>query len=286
MTDTTARTKPEATSPRLELSKAHVGYDAVTVLRGIDVTVRHGEFVGVIGPNGCGKSTLLRAMSGVLRVSRGDALVDGRDIASYAPKELARKLAVVSQETATPFGFTVEETVRMGRMPHESRLTRSPREADEIVARAIEEADLTSLARRPITRLSGGERQRVAVARALAQCPSILLLDEATAHLDLRYQTRLLDIVARRNAEEGMTAVAVMHDLNLAAQYCHRLILLHEGCVHAEGKPKDVLTDDTLREVYGASVMVTQHPLLDVPHVFVCASPPEADVRRDERSPE
>ncbi|MBT3266236.1 heme ABC transporter ATP-binding protein [Candidatus Poribacteria bacterium] len=280
---------PHDAVPRLELVEAHVGYDGATVLRGIDVAVRHGEFVGVIGPNGCGKSTLLRAMSAVLRASGGDVLVDGRDIASYAPKALARKLAVVSQETATPFGFTVEETVRMGRMPHESRLTRSPREGDEVVARVIEEADLSDLARRPITRLSGGERQRVAVARALAQCPSILLLDEATAHLDLRYQTRLLDIVARRNVEERLTAVAVMHDLNLAAQYCHRLILLHDGGVRAQGEPKDVLTDDTLREVYRAPVMVTRHPLLDVPHVFVCASPPEAnvwDARPDEGIPE
>jgi iron complex transport system ATP-binding protein len=257
--------------PRIELISAHVGYDGADVLDGVDVTVGDGAFVGIIGPNGCGKSTLLRAMTGVLRPSKGRSVVDGRDVHTYSTKELARKMAVVSQESATPFGFTVEETVRMGRLPHERSLAPGKGEANDIVRRAIEETDLTALAHRPITRLSGGERQRVAVARALAQSPSILLLDEATAHLDLGYQTRLLDLVARRNVEAGLTVVAVMHDLNLAAQYCHRLVLLNDGRVQAAGKPKDVLTDDILGEAYSAPVMVTRHPLADVPHVFVRA---------------
>lgn len=283
------RPRPTATIPRLEVADAHVGYDAEPVLRGVSLRVHEGEFVGVIGPNGCGKSTLLRSMSGFLRPSAGAVSLDGLDVASYTPKEIARKLAVVSQELNTPFGFTVEETVHMGRLPYERRLASESDLAAEVVRRAIEETDLTPLADRPITRLSGGERQRVAVARALAQCPAILLLDEATAHLDLRYQTHLLDIVARRNAEDGLTVVAVMHDLNLAAQYCGRLVLLRDGRVFASGKPKDVLTDDTLREVYGASVMVTRHPVLDVPHVFVSASGPAAgawSAREDEGEPE
>ena len=257
--------------PRIELIRARLGYDGAPVLDGVDVAVGDREFVGVIGPNGCGKSTTLRAMSGILRPSKGRALVDGRDVHAYSAKQLARKVAVVSQEASTPFGFTVEETVRMGRLPHERSLTPGRSEASNIVRRAIEETDLASLAHRPITRLSGGERQRVALARALAQSPSILLLDEATAHLDMGYQMRLLDLVARRNLEEGLTVVAVMHDLNLAAQYCHRLVLLSGGRVRAAGKPKDVLTDDILGEAYAAPVMVTRHPLADVPHVFVRA---------------
>ncbi len=281
--------KPQPDTPRVQVDQAHVGYGATPVLRRVSLSVAEGEFVGVIGPNGCGKSTLLRSVSGILRPSGGSVRVDGLDVASYSTKALARKLAVVSQELNTPFGFTVEETVRMGRLPHERRMGPDSDAADEVVRRAIEEADLTSFVDRPITQLSGGERQRVAVARALAQCPSILLLDEATAHLDLRYQTHLLDIVARRNAEDSLTVVAVMHDLNLAAQYCRRLILLREGQVFACGKPKDVLTDDILREVYGAAVMVTRHPVLDVPHVFVCASGTAAaawDALEDERTPE
>ncbi len=259
----------QAHTPRVQLIAAHVGYEGSDVLCGVDLTFGDGEFVGIIGPNGCGKSTALRAMSGILRPSKGRSVVDSRDVHAYPAKELARKMAVVSQESSTPFGFTVEETVRMGRLPHERSLTVGPGVANDIVRRAIEETDLTDLAHRPITRLSGGERQRVALARALAQSPSILLLDEATAHLDMGYQMRLLDLVARHNVDAGLTVVAVLHDLNLAAQYCHRLVLLSDGGVRAEGKPKDVLTDDTLSQVYAAPVMVTRHPLADVPHVFV-----------------
>ena len=277
---------------RIQLTEARVGYDAGVVLDGVSVTVGDGEFVGVIGPNGCGKSTMLRAMSGILPPSTGRALVDGRDVRAYSAKELARKIAVVSQEASTPFGFTVEETVRMGRLPHERSLAPAVDRVNDIVQRAIEETDLSALAHRPITRLSGGERQRVALARALAQSPSILLLDEATAHLDLGHRTRLLDLVARRNVDDGLTVVAVMHDLNLAAQYCHRLVLLNDGRVRAAGKPKDVLTDDILGEAYAAPVMVTRHPLADVPHVFVRAgAPAEArpsvwDASGQERRPE
>ena len=283
----------------IEVSSVDAAYDDLPVVRGVSFQVRRGEFVGLIGPNGSGKSTLIRVISKILKPNKGSVRVDGVEVADYSRDELARFLAVVRQEEALDFEFTVAEVVGLGRIPHLKRFEREgPRDA-EIVSEALELTGLSELAGRPVTEISGGERQRVAIARALAQEPEILLLDEPTTHLDIRYQVELLELLYRltlvtsdalayemrktgdgqpavcvrtrsRNgaARKPLTVLAVLHDLNLAALYCGRLILLKDGRVHGVGTPSEVLTAETVREVYGVDVTVVPHPVRGTPCLY------------------
>jgi len=247
---------------RIAVSGVEVVYEAEPVVTDITFQVHQGEFAGLIGPNGSGKSTLLRVISRVLSPQKGVTLINQRELSEFGREELARRLAVVTQESQLHFDFTVSEIVRMGRIPHLRRFQRESIVDERIVEQALHLTELQPFANRLVTALSGGERQRVAIARALAQTPEILLLDEPTAHLDLNYQLALLDLIWKLNRTEGLTVLVVLHDLNLAAQYCDKLILLQNGRIYNVGSPTDVITEAAIREVYGVEAIVGPHPVL------------------------
>lgn len=222
-------------------------------LAGVSFAVARGECVGVVGPNTAGKSTLLRLLSKVLRPHDGAVLIHGRDVASVARLALAREVAVVPQDFAVAFPFCVRDVVLMGRYPHAPGGAWGDR--DRAVARnAMETTGIADLADRRMDELSGGERQLVSLARALAQEPSVLLLDEPTAHLDLRHQRDVVDIVFSPSPARARTTILVSHDLNMAAERCDRLVLLAEGRVQAFGPPEEVMTAQQIERVYGCSV--------------------------------
>jgi iron complex transport system ATP-binding protein len=252
----------------IETQELHCRYGDVEALRGVSLGIAAGEFVGVLGPNGSGKSTLVKALSRVLRPASGQVRLDGTDLWRMGAREVARRVAVVPQDAPAPFDFTALEVVLMGRSPHLSRLAAEGREDLRIAREAMERTDCWRFARRPITQLSGGERQRVTLARALAQEPRLLLLDEPTSHLDLGYQMETLERLAALNAQSGTTLLAVLHDLNLAAAFCPRLVLLAQGQIVADGAPEEVLAPGRLREVYRVDVLVQPDPVHGRPHVF------------------
>jgi len=240
-----------------------------TILEGVSFRVEAGEMVGIIGPNGAGKSTLLGLLSGVERPDGGDALLRGRSVSAYGRRELARLMAVLQQGGLPPTAFTVREVVEMGRFPFQNWLGDEASDSHEVIERALAAMRLTALADRQLRRLSGGERQRVALAKVMAQQPQLVLLDEPTTYLDIGYQMQLLDTVRAWQRQDGLTVVAVLHDLNLAAQYCDRLVVLHQGAVAASGRPEQVLTPDLLRQVYDADADVMQHPQTGRPQVLL-----------------
>jgi iron complex transport system ATP-binding protein len=234
--------------------------------------------IGLLGPNGSGKTTLVKLLAGVLHPQQGRILLEGRDLSVWGRRAIARRIAVVPQEVQVPFAFTVEQMVALGRTPFVRLLgTRSSRDY-EIVDTAMQVAEIASLAGRVFNELSGGERQRVLVAMALAQQPRLLLLDEPTAHLDIRYQIEVLELVRRLNCEIGVTVIAAIHDLNLAARYFPRLLLFQRGIV-ADGGPAEVLEPRLLHRVYGIAVQVGVMPGAE--HLSVLP-PGEAVEVRDE----
>ena len=231
-----------------------------TLLDGVNLNADRGQLVGLIGPNGAGKSTLLRTISGILRYRRGAVLLEGEDLRSLSPKDVAATLALVPQIAPYTYGFTSLELVLMGRYPHLGRFQIEGREDDRIARDAMRLTETEQFADRTLDTLSGGERQRVFVARALAQQPRILLMDEPTANLDVLHQLKVLDLV-RRLVADGLTAVAAIHDLNMAARYCDKLVMLNKGHVLAEGSPDEVLTPETIESVFGVHSAVYRDPI-------------------------
>lgn len=242
-------------SPLLDMQGITFGYNRQPLLYEVHFQVRAGEMVGLLGPNGSGKTTLLRLISGVLRPQQGVVMLDGRDTRAWGRREVARRVAVVPQEMHVPFAFTVEELVSLGRTPYARLLGSHTQEDQNIVREALQAADIEPLAGRIFNELSGGERQRVTVAMALAQRPALLLLDEPTSHLDIKYQIELLELVQKLNRETDVTVIAAMHDLNLAARYFPRLVLFQRGIV-ADATPAEALEPHLLRRVYGINVQV------------------------------
>jgi iron complex transport system ATP-binding protein len=237
------------------LESVSVSLGGRQVVREVTASVEAGEWVALLGPNGAGKTSLLRAIAGLLPC-RGIVSLDDVPAAALGRRERARLLALVPQEPETPPWLTVGEYVLMGRTPHLGPLAREGAVDREAASRALARLDLEELAERALGTLSGGERQRVVVARALAQEAPIVLLDEPTAALDIGHQQHALELLDALRASEGLTLVAAMHDLTLAAQYADRVLLLDKGRVVAEGAPVDVLTEEALAEHYGASVRV------------------------------
>jgi iron complex transport system ATP-binding protein len=239
----------------IELDGVTVRLGGRPVVREVTARVERGEWVALIGPNGAGKTTLLRAIAGLVR-HEGDVSLFARPAAALERRERARLLAVVPQEPETPPWLTVAEYALMGRTPHLGPLAREGAADREAAARALDRLGLEPFAERALGTLSGGERQRVVVARALAQEAPIVLLDEPTAALDIGHQQQALELLDALRSADGLTLVAAMHDLTLAAQYADRVLLLAEGRIVADGTPADVLTESALAEHYGASVRV------------------------------
>ncbi|MDO8682269.1 MAG: heme ABC transporter ATP-binding protein [Armatimonadota bacterium] len=253
---------------KLKVNDVEVSYGDTKVVRGVTFEIGKGDFVAVVGPNGSGKTTLLRAMSRALKPSKGAVYLDEREIFHFHGRTLAQQMAVVPQDSEAAFEFTALEIVLMGRSPHLGRFALEGAHDLEIAREAMSKTRTLYLAERPVTTLSGGERQRVIIARALAQQPEIILLDEPTSHLDINFQVEILEMIHRLAREKQIAALAVLHDLNLAAQYCDRMILLKDGLIHSMGEPEEVLTPDNIREVYGVEVWIQKHPVSAKPYVI------------------
>jgi iron complex transport system ATP-binding protein len=239
----------------IDVRAVTVELGGTVVVDGVDVSVADGEWVALIGPNGAGKTTLLRAIARLVPFS-GEIVLDGRRADELSRSELARLLALVPQEPSTPPWMTVAEYVLLGRTPHLGPLAKEGTRDRDAAARALARLDLLSFGGRRLGTLSGGEKQRVVVARALAQEAPVVLLDEPTAALDIGHQQQALELLDGLRAESGLTLVAAMHDLTLAAQYADRMVLLDGGRVVADGPPADVLTEALIASHYGASTRV------------------------------
>jgi iron complex transport system ATP-binding protein len=244
-------------------------YDGPDVLSDLSLRIEPGEFVAITGPNGSGKSTLLRTLSRVLKPKLGQALLDGINLYEISPAESARSIAVVPQQAATDFDFTCEEVVTMGRSPHLKPFRGESNQDLHIIQQSMERTGTWDLRTRSISDLSGGERQRVILARAFAQSPKILILDEATAHLDLRYQVEILKMIQELKKESNTSVLGSFHDLNLALPYADRIVLLEKGRVAAIGTPEEVVVESLLRKVFGEVVRVRPHPISGKPMVVV-----------------
>jgi iron complex transport system ATP-binding protein len=245
----------------------HAGYGADAVLRGIDLDVARGELCALVGPNGCGKTTLIRVISGILPPQSGTVLLDGVDRRRAGAAATARHIAVVAQGAALPERFTAFEVALMGRTPHLRLMQSESRHDVDVVRAAMERADCWQLRARYVEELSGGERQRVIIARALAQEPELLLLDEPTSHLDIQHQVEAFQLVLELCREQGLAALAVVHDLTLAAMFADRIAMLSRGTITAAGAPEDVLQPHIIEQVYGTAVRVLAHPTTGRPIV-------------------
>jgi iron complex transport system ATP-binding protein len=237
-----------------------IGYGKHRVIRNIDLDVKLGEIVTIIGANGSGKTTVLKALSRNLKPESGGVYIDGREILDIDTKALARQLAILPQIHSVPDDFTVRDLVSYGRFPHLGFAGRLGKEDLHAVDRAIELTHLEGLQYRNVTTLSGGERQRAWVAMALAQEPEVLLLDEPTTFLDISHQFELLELIKKLNREMSLTIVMVLHDLNQAARYSHRLLVLKDGRIYRQGTPEDIITGELLADVFNIHAKIMRDP--------------------------
>ena len=254
----------------LEMKQVTIGYGHRPVLENISFTARPGDLVGLIGPNGSGKSTILKTLSRIIAPMGGTVLVDRRDLSGYARQELAKRVGVVPQLPLLPSTFTAFEIVLMGRNPHLGLFQSESRNDYDLAREAMEKTGTIHLANRHINELSGGEIQSVLIARVLVQQTDSILLDEPTANLDIGRQIEVMDLVSRLCREQRLTVIAAIHDLNLAAQYCNRLLLISQGTLYAEGTPAEVITEENIAAVYGADKTVFTHPVNGLPTVLIC----------------
>jgi iron complex transport system ATP-binding protein len=254
--------------PIVELKQVSYAYDGPLVIDGLSFTVKEGEFLGVIGPNGSGKTTLLRLLSKVLQPGKGEVLLSGQNLRRFSQRQVARVVAVVPQETSVYFPFTAREVVLMGRSPHLGPFAiEGPRDL-EACEEAMALTDTLHLADRILVELSGGEKRRVIIARALAQRPRILLLDECATFLDIRHKLEIFEIVKRLNEQQGLTVISVEHDLNMASRYAKRLLLLQQGRLFALGSPQEVLTVQNIQQVFKAIVSISKEERTGAPQIF------------------
>ncbi len=244
------------------------GYGDRVVLKGVNLKIARGEFVGLLGPNGSGKSTLLRVLSGVLKPSRGRVWLDGQPLHRLHAKDVAKRLAFVPQREEVAFGFTAWQVVLLGRAPYIGWWGKECADDVRATQQAMERTDCLSVAERAFGTLSGGERQRVVLARGLAQATPLLLLDEPLTHLDVTHQVGTLSLLRQLNREEGLTVLAALHDINLASEFCDRLLVLRQGQVVAEGTPSQVVTPKLLARVFGLDAWVRVNPATGRPHVL------------------
>jgi iron complex transport system ATP-binding protein len=237
-------------APLLELSDVTFAYGQREVLHGINLAVAAGEFVGLLGPNGSGKSTLLKLLHGFFPPQTGTARLSGADLRKLTARQVARSVAVVPQESPDTFGFTVAERVLMGRHPFLGPFDFETEQDLAVAREAMQLTDTAQFAGRTLSEISGGERQRALIASALAQTPEILLLDEPTAMLDIKYQAQIIRLLRRLNRERRMTIIITLHDVNLAALSCRRLVVLKAGRLVHDGPPQEVLTEQRMADIY------------------------------------
>lgn len=254
--------------PILQCEDVSFAYGALEAVSEVSLTVKAGEVFGLLGQNGSGKSTLVRLMSGVAKPRTGQVVFAGRALPTYEREALARHVAVVPQEPRLELPFSVLEVVLMGRSPYLKRFGFEQAHDLAIARQAMERTGVSALAHREIHELSGGERQRVILARALAQEPELLLLDEPTAFLDIKHQVEVYDLLKRLSRQQGLTVVAILHDLNLAALYCDRLALLKAGKVFACGTPEQVLTYTNIKAVYDTEVYIGLNDITGKVHIL------------------
>lgn len=234
------------------------------ILNGIDLNIKEGQFVGIIGPNGSGKSTLLKNIYRVYKPSKGSISLEDTDIDTMKSKDIAKKLAILSQESSTQFDFTVKDIIKMGRYPYKSMFEDYSKKDTELVDEIIDKLSLQNHKDRSFNTLSGGEKQRVLIARALVQNTDFMILDEPTNHLDIRYQIQLLDIVKSL----GITVLAALHDINIASLYCDYILVMKDGKIIKSGTVDEIITSETIKEVYGVDSYITENPINKKRQVF------------------
>lgn len=253
----------------LEIKDLSCGYPGGFRLKSLNLSLQKGTFAGIIGRNGSGKSTLFKSIAGDITPTEGSVMLDGIPLAGLSLKERARRIATVPQFVETG-PVTVREHVMMGRIPWLDRFSFSYNTADyEIAEMYINLTGLSRLADNAVTGISGGELQLTAIASALTQNPSLLLLDEPTAHLDIHYQSMIMDLLYRLNRDEGITVLMIIHDLNLAGEYCDYIAMMKEGKICADGTPEEVLTPGNIRNAFGADVIITSHPCTGKPVILM-----------------
>lgn len=251
-----------------QIQNLSFAYGDKTILDEISFEVASGEFLGILGPNGCGKTTLIKLLSGVLKPTRGRILLNQKELENYPRKEIARQVGVLPQDNLIDFPFRSLEIALMGRAPYLGNFRWEGPKDLAIVRAAMEQTDCWQFAHQDIRSLSGGERERVLLARALSQEPTVLLLDEPTTHLDLQHQQRAFRLLQNLHKEKKLTFIVVLHDLNFASQSCKRLMLLKDHKIHSLGTPAEVLTGETIREVFGVTVQVKKNEGFQNPWVI------------------
>ena len=251
----------------IEIKDLHFGYNGEEILKGISLDLERGEILGVIGPNGSGKSTLIKLVSGLLSPWKGDVTLMDRPLHSYSRRAIAQRIASVSQNIERDFPFTVREIVAMGRAPYLGRFSVETKGDKEIIEDALALTDIARYVNRFPYQLSGGECQRMVIARALAQEPEILLMDEPTSHLDLNHQIEINRLILKLKEEKGIGVIYVTHDLNIAAECCDRIIMLKKGEIVAQGRPFDVINAGNISHVYGCRTIVDENPGTGRPRV-------------------
>ena len=254
---------------RLEIQNITLDYGRYPVIEGLSFQLCPGELIGLVGPNGCGKTSLIKSLSRVLPTRSGQILLDGKELSRFSRNELARIVGVLPQNPYLPETFTVSEVVILGRNPYLGLLGGESAKDMAIVWKAMERTGITHLAKRRIGELSGGEKQRVTIARVLTQEPQVILLDEPTANLDICHQLDIMDLITHLCREKSISVLIAIHDLNIASQYCTRIMMLKNGQIHAEGTPERVVTPENVREVFGTSSTIYPHPENNLPMVFM-----------------
>ena len=255
-----------------EIDNLTCGYENKFRISNINIALSKGSFVGIIGPNGCGKTTLLRGITGELKRKVGTIMLNGHNLNQMSYKEKARNLAIVTQDIEVP-NMTVEDYVLMGRLPyHKNYQFFDTKEDFAIAEKYMELTNVSHLRNKYLNQLSGGERQLVAITRALVQEPELLLLDEPTSHLDITHQVQVLNLIQQLNEQLELTVLMIIHDLNLAGEYCDQLILINKGSIQMNGKTEEVLTFKNIEDVYGTVVVTKTNPLSGKPAIFLVSN--------------
>lgn len=243
---------------KYEVNQLSFSYGQVPIIQNMNFALREGEWLTVLGPNGSGKSTLISLLLRILEKNQGEIFYEGKSLEAWERKQLAQRIAVVYQKNEIPFGFSVREIIEMGRYPYQGRWHSLSEHDEEAVSRAVHLTHVEDFLGKNFRELSGGEQQRVLIARAIAQDPEVLILDEPIAHLDLRFQYEVLHLCQKLQREEGLTILSVLHEINMAAEFSDRLLLMNRGRVLAKGTPKEVVKPANIKEAYGINIEIVQ----------------------------